>query len=210
MDFQAGELVFALILIAIILISLSVHEFAHAYVANLFGDTTAKHEGRMTLNPLAHWDPIGTTLLVGLILLRTLGLSGLPVFGWGKPVPVNESNFDRPLSYGIQTAMAGPMSNFILAIIFALVIRNLNLPAVFESVLVTAVFLNLFLMFFNLMPIPPLDGSRLLRLFMSEHSYYQLASNPLFLMGGLFLVIYLLAGLLVPATARLTELLVGF
>lgn len=210
MDIQASQLIFPLILIVIILVSLAVHEFAHAFVANMLGDPTAKLEGRLTLNPLAHWDPIGTTLLVGLILLRALGLSGLPAFGWGKPVPVNEGNFENPKIHGIQTAMAGPMSNFILAILIALVLRFFDVGLIMQEVLITAVFLNIFLMFFNLMPIPPLDGSRLLRLFISERTYYEISANPLFLIGSLFLVIYVLSGLLVPAATRLTSLLVGF
>lgn len=198
-----------LLLIVIILFSLSIHEFAHAWVANLFGDPTAKNEGRMTLNPLAHWDTIGTTLLVGLLALRALGLTGLPAFGWGKPVPVNEGNFDNPRLHGIQTALAGPMSNFFLAMFLALIVRVVHLPELLSTALILAIYVNIFLMFFNLLPIPPLDGSRVLRLFMSERQYYMLASNPVFLIGGIFLVLYLLADLLVQATAYLTRLLVG-
>ena len=203
------SLLLGLILIAIILVSLSIHEFAHAFTANLFGDPTAKNEGRMTLNPFKHWDTVGTTLLVGLLALRALGLSGLPAFGWGKPVPVNEVNFENPRLHGIQTALAGPMSNFFLAMILALVVRVVHLPEIIGTAFILAIYVNIFLMFFNLLPIPPLDGSRVLRLFMSEQMYYNLASNPIFLIGGIFVVLYLLADLLVQATSYLTKVLIG-
>ncbi|MEK7535289.1 MAG: site-2 protease family protein [Patescibacteria group bacterium] len=203
------SLLLGFLIIVIILMSLSVHEFAHAFTANLFGDPTAKNEGRMTLNPFKHWDTVGTTLLVGLLALRALGLSSVPAFGWGKPVPVNEGNFENPRLHGIQTALAGPMSNFILAMILALIVRVVNLPELVGTALILAVYVNIFLMFFNLLPIPPLDGSRILRLFMSEQAYYGLASNPLFLIGGIFVVLYLLADLLVQATTYLTTLLIG-
>jgi Zn-dependent protease len=198
-----------LLLIVIILFSLSIHEFAHAFTANLFGDPTAKNEGRMSLNPLKHWDTVGTTLLVALLALRAIGLTTLPAFGWGKPVPVNEGNFENPRLHGIQTALAGPMSNFFLAMILALIVRVTHLPELVTTALIMAIYINIFLMFFNLLPIPPLDGSRVLRLFMSEQQYYQLASNPVFLIGGIFAILYLLSDLLVQATAYLTKVLIG-
>ncbi|MEX0594563.1 MAG: site-2 protease family protein [Patescibacteria group bacterium] len=194
--------------IVLILISLTVHEFAHAFVANLFGDPTAKMDGRMSLNPIRHWDPIGTTLLVGLLVLRIFGLS-VPVFGWGKPVPVDERNFDNPKLYGLQTALAGPMSNFILAVILALFYRYINLPGIVGAIVFLGVYLNIFLMFFNLLPIPPLDGSRLLRLFIPEQTYFALASNPLLFFGVFFVVLFFLLDYLVLASNQITALLIG-
>ena len=138
-----------------------------------------------------------------------LGLTGVPVFGWGKPVPVNEDNFDNPRLHGIQTALAGPMSNFILAILISLILRTVELSPILNSILLTAVYLNLFLMFFNLLPIPPLDGSRLLRLFISDRAYYTLASSPVFLFGAIFIVLFVLADYLVTASGYLTKLLIG-
>lgn len=209
MALQYSDLAAGLILLVIILVSLSVHEFAHAAVANLFGDPTAKLAGRLSLNPLAHWDPVGTTLLVVLLGLRALSLSTLPIFGWGKPVPVNEDNFDNPRLYGVQTALAGPMSNFILALLLALMGRYINFSPIFQGVIVSAIYINLFLMFFNLLPIPPLDGSRVLRLFMSDRAYYSMAGNPVFLFGAIFIILFFLSDPLIQATSYLTTLLIG-
>ncbi len=133
----------------------------------------------------------------------------LPVFGWGKPVPVDERNFDNPKLYGLQTALAGPMSNLLLAAIFALVYRYFDLPGIVEAVLLLGVYLNVFLMFFNLLPIPPLDGSRLLRLFIPEQTYFAMASNPLLFFGIFFIVLFFLLDYLVIASNQVTALLIG-
>lgn len=209
MDFQGANLTSALILIIIILLSLSIHEFAHALVANLFGDPTAKLQGRLTLNPLAHWDPVGTTLLVGLIFASGLGLGVPVIFGWGKPVPVEESNLENPRVHGFQVAIAGPMSNFLLAFLLALIVRSVDLPPLLGEALVTAIFINLFLMFFNLLPVPPLDGSRILRLFISDRAYFAIASSPITLLVILVVVIGFLGAYLSQATAYLADLLLG-
>ncbi len=184
MNLQA--VISALLIIAVVLLSLSVHEYAHALVANIFGDPTAKLEGRLTINPLAHWDKVGTTLLVVLLALRVFGFN-LPVFGWGKPVPIDEKNFDNPRTQGLQVALAGPISNLFLAFIFAMLARTLGSLPFLADLFSYAVYLNLLLMFFNLIPIPPLDGSRILRLFISEQLYYTLAVNPLIFFALLFI-----------------------
>lgn len=198
----------ALTLLVILLLSLSVHEAAHGAVAYLFGDDTAKRFGRLSLNPLAHWDRVGTTLLAGLILLNALGI-GIPVIGWGKPVPVDESKLDNPRFQGLQVALAGPMSNFLLAALVALVVRFVPLPAWLASALALTVFINLFLMFFNLIPIPPLDGSRILRLVISDEAYFRLAANPLLFFVIFFVVIYYLAQPLQVLTGQLATFLLG-
>lgn len=211
MDISAGltsQFVLGFFIIFIVLFSLTVHEFAHAFVANLFGDPTAKLEGRLSLNPLKHWDPIGTTLLVALLLMRMIGIS-VPVFGWGKPVPVDERNFDNPKMYGLQTALAGPMSNFVVAVLLAICIRFLPLTEVISSLLEIAVYFNVFLMFFNLLPIPPLDGSRILRLFLPEQTYFALSNNPFLFFGIFFLVLYYLLDYLVIYSQQLTLVLIG-
>lgn len=209
---QIQDLGVGLGLIVVILISLSVHEYAHALVASIFGDPTAKLEGRQTINPLAHWDPIGTTLLVGLMLLRSFGLA-VPVFGWGKPVPVNEDNFDNPRLHGLQVALAGPFSNFMLAVLFALFATQLGDGNGFlGELLVSAVYLNAFLMFFNLLPVPPLDGSRILRLFLSDSAYFTLASNPLIFFVVIFFALSFLLDPIATLSLQLTQrlLTIGF
>ncbi|HEY3452938.1 MAG TPA: site-2 protease family protein [Myxococcales bacterium] len=150
----------ALMLVPMIL-SLSVHEFAHAWSAYKLGDDTAARMGRLTLNPLAHIDPFGTFLIPL--------LSPIP-FGWAKPVPVNPVRFTRKISMSrgmMITAAAGPVSNVILAVvctvIYALMLRLSSdlLSVGTEALLTKSIVLNLALALFNLLPVPPLDGSRI-------------------------------------------------
>lgn len=134
----------------VLIISISIHEFAHAYTADKLGDPTARYLGRVTLNPLAHLDPIGT------IMLLFVG------FGWGKPVPFNPINLSNPKRDAAIISIAGPMSNFILAVIFSIIFKvvsatgleNLILAKIFFPI----IFYNLILGVFNLIPIHPLDG----------------------------------------------------
>lgn len=164
-------------LVAIIL-AVAFHEAAHALAATLLGDDTARLQGRLTLNPLAHLDPIGSILFL------------LVGFGWGKPVPVNPSRFKNPSFDNLLVALAGPFSNLILAIAFGLPLRLVGeqLQPWALSVLSLLVMINLILMVFNLIPIPPLDGSKLIAVFFGESVLYQLErlSLPL-LIGFLFL-----------------------
>lgn len=140
-------------LIALVL-SLSVHEFAHAWAANELGDPTARRLGRLTLNPMAHLDPLGALMLV-LMAFQRIGI------GWGKPVPVNAYNLkgNPRVSMGLVSA-AGPGSNLVLATLAAVPLRiaGLALPELVATFLLIFVITNLGLMIFNLMPIPPLDG----------------------------------------------------
>ncbi|WDV45337.1 site-2 protease family protein [Clostridiaceae bacterium M8S5] len=140
-----------------ILVAFSFHEYAHAQVAVLLGDDTPKYQGRLTLSPLAHIDPLGfiTLLLMG--------------FGWAKPVIINPSNFKKPRRDDILVSLAGPAMNFLMAIVFLLLIKlSFKLPYSIKSqevfdividVLKYASQINIVLMVFNLIPIPPLDGS---------------------------------------------------
>lgn len=174
----------------------------------MFGDSTAKDAGRMSLNPIKHWDPVGTSLLVGLIILNVFGL-GVPILGWGKPVPVDEDNFENPRWHGLQTAIAGPLSNAVLAVIIALVGRAIAPIGFVADLIGLAVTINVFLMFFNLLPIPPLDGSRILRLFLPEETYFALATNPVVFYVLLFGVLFFLVEPLHGASIRLTSFLLG-
>ncbi|MFH0776900.1 MAG: site-2 protease family protein [Patescibacteria group bacterium] len=128
------------------LVALSVHEAAHAAAANYLGDPTAKFAGRMSLNPLRHLDPVGTLFLI---------FAG---FGWGRPVPVNPANFANPRAGEILTSLAGPLANFVIALALAIP-HNLLDPGSLGFLFVQNVmFVNIVLMVFNLLPIPPLDG----------------------------------------------------
>jgi Zn-dependent protease len=131
------------------------HEFAHAYVAYKFGDNTAKKQGRLTLNPLQHLDPIGTILIF---------LAG---FGWARPVPVNRFYFKKPRLAGILVSIAGPLSNLILASLgfivgYGLMRFGVASSAHFDEFLMIFINLNIVLFIFNLIPLPPLDGYRIL------------------------------------------------
>jgi Zn-dependent protease len=174
-----------------LLLSLSVHEWAHAFSASQLGDDTAERLGRMTLNPIAHIDPLGTVLLP---------LLGVP-FGWAKPVPVNPLRFRRELSMtgGMAlVALAGPLSNLALGAIAALLLAlaaRLD-PAGFAAgmgfrVLASFAFLNLALAVFNLIPLPPLDGSRVVDAVLPEPlrpAWSALESNAPLLLAALLVL----------------------
>jgi Zn-dependent protease len=137
-----------------LMIAFTFHEFAHAFVAYKFGDMTAKNQGRLTLNPLKHLDPIGTILIF---------IAG---FGWARPVPVNRFFFKKPRLAGILVSVAGPISNLILASIGFIVAFGLNrlgtiAPEGFYQFLEIFIQLNIVLFIFNLLPFPPLDGYRI-------------------------------------------------
>lgn len=166
----------SIIVVAImLLVGFPVHEFAHALAAYRLGDSTARFMGRLTLNPIAHFDPLG-----GILLAVTFIGSGFG-FGWAKPTPVNPANLEGGHRGEAIVAAAGPISNLILAIMVALPLRYLIanpelLDAVPRIVLLTMqlfIFINLVLMVFNLLPIPPLDGSKVLFAFLSPRQTWQ-------------------------------------
>jgi len=168
-----------LIVIFGILFSLSIHESAHALLADRFGDPTARQDGRISLNPFNHWDPVGTTLLVGLLILTYTGLAPF-VFGWGKPVPVVQNNLNNPKNDQIKIAISGPISNLLTALFFGIIYRLL--PPDFNNTLVlhaliVLVTINITLAIFNLLPIPPLDGSNLLSLILPDNLYELVVRN---------------------------------
>jgi Zn-dependent protease len=140
-----------------ILVALTFHEFAHGYVALRFGDPTAKMAGRLTLNPLSHLDPIGTIMLF------------VVHFGWAKPVPVDPRYFRNPKQDMLWVALAGPGANMVLAFISGILLSMLGRGSLFGShnmlliMLQYSLFINLALAVFNMLPIPPLDGSKVLR-----------------------------------------------
>ncbi|WKZ31411.1 MAG: site-2 protease family protein [Candidatus Dojkabacteria bacterium] len=169
----------------------TVHEYMHAWTAKKLGDYTATIEGRLTLNPLAHLDPFGLLLMI------------IAKFGWMKPVPVNSYNFKNPVVGMAITALAGPASNLVMATAAAIVYNALFaqqflalLPSsspvlgVLNSALISFIYVNIVLMLFNLIPIPPLDGSRIVKVIMpkSLQYYWDLMENY----SGILLLLILL------------------
>ncbi len=168
------DIIFRLLIqIPILLATLTIHEFSHGYVAYLLGDDTAKRAGRLTLNPISHIDPIG---LLMLFIVR---------IGWAKPVPVNPYNFNNQKRDMAITAAAGPAANFVMAIILSVFFNLLKaanpnllysgsvMAQFFTGMLLYAILINLALGIFNLIPIPPMDGSKILGGFLSDEAYYR-------------------------------------
>ena len=175
--------------------SIILHEVSHGYVANLCGDPTAKNAHRLTLNPLRHVDPFGTILLPFLLIA-----TGLPAFGWAKPVPVNVARLRKPRSQSLYVSLAGPLTNIILSAIAFFFVRyeihhasaaTLNSSTSFVTFMVYFGIVNLILAVFNLLPIPPLDGSAVIERFVPVRHlprYYQMRARALpFVMGALIL-----------------------
>lgn len=163
----ADRLLNLLILIPVLLLSLSAHELAHGWIAYKLGDPTAKRAGRLSFNPIKHLDPLGTAMFV-----ITYLFSGF-VFGWAKPIPVSPYYFkDRQRGMAIVGA-AGPITNFILAIIFILILNWIHPDVGSRWFEVFRLFfiINIVLGLFNLIPIPPLDGSRVLGAFLPRGAY---------------------------------------
>lgn len=162
-------IVFTIFSLIVLIFSVIIHELAHGWVAYSLGDPTAKYEGRLTLNPLKHLDMFGS-----IILPLLLFVSGSPfLFGWAKPVPINPYNF-KDQKYGdIKVSFAGPASNLLLAIFFGLILRFIPGEIIsanqgIEIALSYIVYINIWLAIFNLIPIPPLDGSWILFSFLPD------------------------------------------
>ena len=201
-----------------LLVGFPVHEFAHALAAYRLGDSTARFMGRLTLNPVAHFDPLGGILLAITFIGSSFG------FGWAKPTPVNPSNLEGGRRGEAIVAIAGPISNLVLAIAGALPLRYLlanpdlarQIPSIVIQVLILFVFINLVLMVFNLFPIPPLDGSKVLFAFLPPQVAWRY--RPMLEQYGfilLLLVFFLPPGgsignrILEPVLNGLFDLLVG-
>lgn len=191
------------------------HEVSHGVVADRMGDHTARFAGRLTLNPIKHVDPFGTVVLPGLLLLPYLfGRGSNPVFGYAKPMPVNPANLRDPDRQTMWIALAGPGTNLALAVVGALVYRFLGGGGGYVGLFfLIFVFVNVLLAVFNVMPIPPLDGSKVLARFLpprARHVYQSMEPyGALFMLVIFFIFPGAIFAIVDPIREGLLDLLVG-
>jgi Zn-dependent protease len=204
------ELIFIVFSVVALIFSVVIHEVAHGAVANSLGDPTAKFAGRLTLNPLKHLDWVGSFLVPAFLL----ALGSPFVFGWAKPVPVNPFNFRDKRWGDAKVAVAGAAANFALALVFGLILRfwpEISNPfsAGFYALAQSVVVINLVLAVFNLIPIPPLDGSHILFAFLppSQEDFKIFLSRYGFIF--LLVIIYFLSPIVNPILEFLYRLIVG-
>lgn len=191
-----------------VIFAITVHEAAHGFAARYFGDMTADRAGRITLNPLKHIDPIGTILLPALTLL----VGGI-LFGWAKPVPVDFSRLRHPKRDMLWVAAAGPASNFVMALFWALMIKfSVTVPSIYSEPLglmgQAGVMINVVLMVLNLLPLPPLDGGRIALSLLPNRMAYQYAQIERY--GFIILIVLLATGLLATIMEPFIHALIQF
>jgi len=198
--------------IVVLLFSLIVHEVAHGYMALHLGDTTARDSGRLTFNPIPHIDIFGTIIFPVILIV----IQSPVLFGWAKPVPVNPWRVQGGKKGLAKVSAAGPGSNFLLAVIFGLIFRiystGSGISSPISRILFFAVFINIILGIFNSMPIPPLDGSKILMAYLPEHVADRYSSLQRY--GFLILFFLLFIGLfdlvILPIARILLTLIIGF
>ena len=195
---------FEIIFIIVLLFSVIMHEIAHGYVAYLRGDSTAKDMGRLTLNPIPHIDLFGTIILP-ILMIFTLGFG----VGWAKPVPVNPNNLKNPKVDSFFVSIAGVATNIMLAIIAGILMRIFGL----NPILIGMFVVNIMLAVLNMIPIPPLDGSKALAFFLPDDIAYKFLSMNSFI-GFILLIILLRTGVfssvLIPIVNFLFVFLTGY
>ncbi len=199
MNFFENFLVQFLVIAPALIISVTIHEFMHGYVSDKLGDPTPRNAGRLTLNPIKHLDPVGTIMI---FIVR---------FGWGKPMPINPNYYKNPRMGMMYSALAGPLSNFVVAIIVGYYVRitGLEPTTIINTSIIYIAIISVFLGVFNLIPIPPLDGSKVLAAFLPKSllkTYNSLESYGILI---IFLGFYFLGAgrLLVPLASSVSKLL---
>ena len=192
--------------IIVLIFSAIIHEYMHGWMAERLGDNTAKDAGRLTLNPIPHLDMFGSIILPALMALSGTGI----IFGWAKPVPFNPNNLNDAKWGPAKVAIAGPMGNLIIALMLGLTLRffeiaNPTMIALFAM----AILINLVLMIFNLMPIPPLDGSKVLMAFLPFNWQMNFMKLERYGMILVILFIFIAFDIIIPITFFLMKLIVG-
>ena len=188
-------------IVVILIFSAVIHEIAHGAMANQMGDPTARYAGRLTLNPIKHLDPVGSIMVPLFLIFMANVFGGGVVFGWAKPVPINPYNFKDQKYGSAKVAAAGPLSNLALALIFGLAIRfipavSLNPQLLFVFGIIA--YINIILCIFNLLPIPPLDGSHILFTFLP----FSMNEIKMFLQQyGFFILLFIIFFFLRPVFA---------
>ena len=186
MNITTEKLIGLVVLVPILMIAMMLHELAHGFVAYRLGDPTAKRAGRLSFNPLRHVDPVGTAMFFITYLFSSF------VFGWAKPVPVSPYYFKNRQRGMALVGLAGPVTNFILAVVFVVILNAMKVDpdGVVFDLLFMGFQVNVVLGVFNLIPVPPLDGSRVVGAFLPREAYERWAALDQF--GMIFAVIVLL------------------
>ena len=206
---------FEAIYIVIIMFSIILHEVAHGYSAYILGDSTAKNEGRLTLNPVPHVDILGTIIIPAALVIMSTGF----IFGWAKPVPYNPYNLRGKFGEAIVAA-AGPLTNIGIALIFAIAFRLTVgiVPEAVSGLFVVAVFINLFLAILNLLPVPPLDGAKVFSALLPVKHRLMLenkiasfvnVNSIIFMIIILLFIVFFLLDYLVIAVQMMSSVLLG-
>lgn len=198
----------AVFYIAILIMSIVIHEVSHGFMAEYFGDNTARNAGRLTLNPLKHLDLFGSIFLPAILVLTHSPF----LFGWAKPVPYNPNNLSDRKWGTIAVAGAGVLANFLIAIIFGVILRfasGASLPSGFYFITSAIVLVNLALAIFNLVPIPPLDGSKILFSFLPESAFSFILAYEQYSLILLLVFIVFFSNYLFPILSFLFHLVTG-
>lgn len=198
--------------LAIFLVSVIIHEVSHGYVAEKLGDPTARNAGRLNLNPLNHIDPFGSVVLPLILAVPALFGANPIIFGWAKPVPYDPRNLKNPRVGGALIAAAGPLSNLVVAAIFGFLIRMSAFFGISDFIqpMILVAAINVILAVFNLIPIPPLDGSKLLYLFLPENEFGYRVMDAMERYGFLALLAFIIFGyeLIYPIVEKILEILI--